>query len=341
MNRDPTEQTEDLTKSPTAGQAAVGAKASHSKSHAASIRPELSAYFGETKVSPPRFLKALKVAKIDRFDQVDEARALELMSANDNDGDRLWGLLSQARVPEALERWIWKTIPERLRSVVGEGVDLNDGDSASILRGVREALAPDLRSKEKGRARRAENWLRIAVCWLVARRALDQWQVVDQLRPLFFGRQSDSIRAAAGVLQRGRSSEFRQAIAIGGLADSIIAGARKERDTQAQIASDLRQEIAALRQRLESTEAALSTANADLADKISALDAARVDLDVERHHRGHDLSDTKARQNVLLRGRIAPLLSDAIDALEIEPSAPNVALKRLKNVVGLINEESQ
>lgn len=341
MNRDSAGKNQDSTKSAAASQAPAAAEASRTKNSGASISPELCAYFGETKVSPPKFLKALRVAKLDRFDQVDEARAFELLSANDPDGDRLWALMSQARVPEALERWIWKTVPERLRLVVGVGVDLRDGDAASILKGVREVLAPELRANEKGRSKRAENWLRIAVCWLVARRALDQWQVVEQLRPLFFGRQSDSIRAAARVLQRGRSSEFRQAIAIGGLADAVVGGARKERDTQTQIASDLRQEIVALRQRLESTQLELSAATADLASKISALDSCRADLDVERHHRGHDLSEAKAKHKVLLRGRLAPLLSDAIDALEIDPPAPNVALKRLKNVVALINEEIQ
>ena len=53
---------------------------------------------------------------------------------------------------------------------------------------------------------------------------------------------------------------------------------------------------------------------------------------------GHDLSETKAEQRVLLRERVAPLLSDAIDALEIDPAAPHIALKRLKTVLSIIDE---
>jgi hypothetical protein len=61
-------------------------------------------------------------------------------------------------------------------------------------------------------------------------------------------------------------------------------------------------------------------------------------LETERHHWGHDLSETKAGQRVLLRERVAPLLSDAIDALEIDPAAPQIALKRLKTVLSIIEE---
>ena len=341
MNHEPGRKNQKDADPKTASETSVGAQSLAASEPTTDIAPELSTYFGEPKVSPQKFLKALRTSKVGRFGQADEVRALELMRSADADGDRLWALMSQVRVPEALERWIWKIVPERLRHILGEDLDLNDGDTTSIFKSVRASLAPELRSGDKARVRRAETWLRIAICWLIARRSLDQWQVIEQLRPLFFGRQADSIRAAAKVLQRGRSSEFRQAIAVGGLADSVVANARSERDIQTQIASDLRQEILVLRQRLDGTQSELERTTAHLASATRTLDSVRAELDIERHHRGHELAETKAKQKALLRGRLAPLLSDAIDALEIEPPAPHVALKRLKNVVALIDEESQ
>ena len=48
--------------------------------------------------------------------------------------------------------------------------------------------------------------------------------------------------------------------------------------------------------------------------------------------------ETLARHHVLLNERIAPLLSDAIDALEIEPPVPHLSLRRIKSVLKIIKD---
>ena len=45
---------------------------------------------------------------------------------------------------------------------------------------------------------------------------------------------------------------------------------------------------------------------------------------VDNQHNGHDLSRVIAEHNVLLMGRVFPLLSDAIDALEIFPAEKGI-----------------
>ena len=93
-------------------------------------------------------------------------------------------------------------------------------------------------------------------------------------------------------------------------------------------------------QPLITLEADLAALRADLARKEAALKSVETQLENERHHWGHDLSETKAGQRILLGERVAPLLSDAIDALEIEPPAQSVALKRIKAVLKVIDEAS-
>jgi len=73
---------------------------------------------------------------------------------------------------------------------------------------------------------------------------------------------------------------------------------------------------------------------------IEALQAELTALRIERHHWGYDMSETKAQHRMLLNERVAPLLADAIDALEIDPPAPSVALKRVKAVLKVINLQS-
>ncbi len=55
------------------------------------------------------------------------------------------------------------------------------------------------------------------------------------------------------------------------------------------------------------------------------------------------MTSQKSRLNneFLLRERVVPLLSDAVDALEIEPPAPHIALKRLKAVLSIIGGAKQ
>lgn len=74
-------------------------------------------------------------------------------------------------------------------------------------------------------------------------------------------------------------------------------------------------------------------------DEIKAqLAALQTQLEVERQHSGHDLCEAKAKYRVLLNERIAPLLSDAIDALEIDPPAPEISLRRMRAVLSLIKK---
>ena len=62
---------------------------------------------------------------------------------------------------------------------------------------------------------------------------------------------------------------------------------------------------------------------------------------VDNQHNGHDLSRVIAEHNVLLMGRVFPLLSDAIDALEILPAEKGIALRRLRAVLSLIRDASK
>jgi hypothetical protein len=59
-------------------------------------------------------------------------------------------------------------------------------------------------------------------------------------------------------------------------------------------------------------------------------------LRIERQINGFDMCEVKAENRTLLRQRILPLVMDAIDSLEIDPAAPQVALSRLQRIARLI-----
>jgi hypothetical protein len=63
-------------------------------------------------------------------------------------------------------------------------------------------------------------------------------------------------------------------------------------------------------------------------------------LEIERHHRGHEMAEMLGRKYYLLNVRIAPLLEDAIDALEIDPPVPHLSLRRIKSVLKIIEDHN-
>jgi hypothetical protein len=285
------------------------------------------------------FVKALRKSTVRQFTEKDTMHALAIMGDSDPYGQRLWALMSQSKLPEAVDRWIWQAAQYRLRAVVGADFDPMHHDSSIVLHQLVESLAPRLASKQNIERKAAENWLRIGTSWLMEKRSLDAWTVAETLRPLFYRKGADAMRSGTRTIRYGRPAEFKQAVAISGLAHSIIEAASRERDAEKRSADAVRQELEEATLKMEEMISELSI----LRDELSAEKNQRLDtetqLENERQHWGHDLSEIKARHRTLLRTKVAPMLTDAVDALEIETPAPQIAINRLKAVIAMIKEE--
>ena len=128
------------------------------------------------------------------------------------------------------------------------------------------------------------------------------------------------------------------AAALAALGHQMVKAAKDEQIREKNISSDLRHRLDDANEKNENLLSKLEDAKKTISDqecKITQLDHT---LATERYHWGHDLTETKAEQRVLLGEKLGPLLSDAIDALEIEPAAPGVALRRVKAALSAIEE---
>lgn len=301
------------------------------------ISPTLCTFFSDSKVSASTFFKSLQAQQIKRFAQDDESQATDLMAKNDPDGDRLWALMSQSSLPGAIDRWIWRAAQDRLRVAIGADFDPLEQDTARILRVLRDSLSARIGTKDIKASKAAENWLRIGICWLVGKRALSPWTIAEDMQSALFQEKRDALKVSARALQKGRFSEFKVAIAMAVLGQTMVDTARVERDVEKRSANALRDDLVGARSTIETLRSEVASLSAALAQESEARRSAEGQLQAERQHWGHDLSETKAEQRLLLGERVAPLLSDAIDALEIEPQAPHVALKRLKAILSIID----
>ncbi len=308
----------------------------HGEQESSPLAPPTLSEFISEKQSPAVLFKAIKQNRTKRFTQADEDHAITLMKDHDRDGERLWSLMSQVKLPDAVDRWVWRAAQERLSAELGGVFDPLETDAGRVLKALKEAVSAHINSEQKEERKQAENWLRIGVCWLVAKRSLAPWLVAEALLPTFYPEKQSARKASARVLQRGQSKEFKAAIAMAGLGQAMVEHAQTERDQQAKTANSLRHQLSDERIKIEDLNHQISALSSQLEQALQAQNAAKAQLDAERQHWGHDLSETKAEQRVLLAERVAPLLSDARDALEIEPPAPQVAIKRLKAVISII-----
>jgi len=302
------------------------------------ISPTISGYFREPKVTVPGFFKVLRSLDIKRFAQSDEALAVDLMEKMDPTGERLWGLMSQGSLPDSVDRWIWGAAQQRLKSVLGEVFDPQDNDADRILKSLRDKLALIVKSEHKIESKSAENWLRLGICWLVEKRSLAPWGIAERMLPYMFVDPAAAARISKRALQRGKPSEFRLAIAIAGLGQDMVKAAQSERDSERISAAELRHRLADARSTIEHLHTDAQALRIELEQKVTSLAALEAQLAAERQHWGHDLTETKAKQRVLLGERVSPLLSDAVDALEIDPPLPGLALERLKDVLSFIEK---
>ena len=305
------------------------------------ILPTLTGYFEESRASPTAFFKVLRKNNVRRFRSSDQEAAAKLMISLDPEGKRLWALMSQSSLPNAVDTWIWVATQDRLKEQLGDSFDPEDRNAKRVFTSILTNLSPGLRSERKEDNRRVEAWLRIGICWLMERRSLKAWSIADGLRPILFSELKLASRLAYRSIQKGKIGQLRLAVAIAGLGTETIKAAEQERDRE-------RHGSTHLRQRLEEAQAAVARLQTELGDakkKIieheSTISESERTLSAERHHWGHDLTETKAKQKVLLGERLGPLLEDAVDALEIDPPAPSIALRRVKSALTIIREAKE
>lgn len=305
------------------------------------IEPTLEGYFRETRISPSAFFKILRKNRVKRFQTADQDAVQEIMATQDPEAERLWALMSQSSMPEAVHAWIWRAAQSRLTEQLGDAFDPRNHDAVHIFKTVLNVIEPRLHAERKEDRKRAEIFLRLAICWLIEERSLKAWQIAERLRHVFFSDMDAASRVARRAVQKGKSRELRLAVAMAGLGDQMVKIADEGRARQTIIAADLRHRLEDSMGMVEALKSDLEDARKTIADLEATIAKQEQTHAAERQHWGHDLTEARAKQKVLLGERLSPLLGDAIDALEIEPPAPGTALRRVRAAFAAIEEAKE
>jgi hypothetical protein len=312
------------------GQAGSPPAAKSELTEALPASPTLSGYFLERKVSAPEFLRTLKAKRITRFEQDDYATAERLIEKEDPDGERLWRLISQASLPEATRSWVWNVTRGRLAALIGPGSDLDNIRPVELLDQVRKVLR-----------RVPTPWVRIIVSYLIQRRGIDAGQVLNCLGTVAHKADSSANPLLAKALRSGSQAEFNLAVAVGFMSNKTLQDVERER---ARLADD----VSSLRRQIQTGEAMNAALNENISRanekgvKLSArIESLQEQLEMERRHWRFDNAQLEKKNKSVLSDRIKPLVSDAIDALEIVPPVPAIALNRMQKIASIVDETSQ
>jgi len=304
----------------------------------ANVMPTLSTYFGTPPVSVPAFLKAMKTEKITRFSDTDIANASSMIVEHDSDGARLLALTSQPTLPEAIDRCIWPLVQSKLKSEIPSAFDTAEIDASSTFRLLYEGLTPSILSTEKRRRQKGETLLRLGLRWLLLKRSLDPWTVLEHLGPTFYKDAPAIIRAARRVVGRGKIGDIKLAIGIAALAQDKVRSARGQRDEEAQRTFRLQAQLNESQARLRELKSMLESSERERDQLTAKLLATEQQLVEVQQHAGHDYNAIRSQHRILLVEKIRPLLNDAVDALEIVPPAPTIAINRIKAALSAVDE---
>ena len=317
-----------------------GASASNSnvvRQPATGVGSLLTEYAGEKKVRTASLMKGMRSAG-GELEEAEYVSALELMRKNDSEGERLWALMSQARLPKPLRTWVWSAAKAQLSRVFGSEVDFAKQAPEELVELTRKRFPTLVSAKDKSEKRIRTYSLRIVVSALLNFYRLDPWDVIGLYGALVCKNENSAKEVIASGIRAGSSKEFSIAASVG------ILGRRRLVERESEL-ERVRGEKDDLLHRLERS----ATENTELSTEVERLRSQTVDMserlirleeriEMERQHAGYDYSSLKASHAIVLRERLRPLIQDAIDALEIQTPATGIAVRRLKKALLAIEE---
>ena len=305
--------------------------------------PCLSAYYSNSRVKPAAFVRALKTAKISYFHREDVSATKKRLDEWDPTLARTIGLLGKG--PEPVARWVTEVTKESLtRALPGDDSDWHEAAKPLFDRVVRMSVE-HLSSKNKQHRARAQNFLRLVLAWLVDERNLSPTDALLSARKVEEKtRKSNAAslnRDAARLLARATLRQLLDLSSVAALFESVITEEAKERrEVFAQFAG-FKHQISALETELQTKVAELEMANEDRANLTKELANVHKDLRDEKELRALGRTRQAGRFRGFLVARLKQPLSDAFDALGVDPPHVSVAHQRIEMAITAIDHEME
>ncbi|MYC24719.1 MAG: hypothetical protein F4X56_02220 [Gammaproteobacteria bacterium] len=316
-------------------------------SNASVKMPRLSSYYGSPTVQPLAFLrevrtavKAARASKADppSFDVRDAEETLERLAELDPTLVRTVKLLGKD--PHQVRHWVARVTRDAFENSLADCSCDEDSTQGRFERFI-VSSADDLLGTDKRRRERAQNLLRLSLPWLVELQNLK----LEEALPLV-GRakrartKSTDLRRAIGrLLFRVPVPQLMNISLVSAFFEEALADALDARQNALWELSRSRDEQAArireISELRNEIERAVKKRN-ELAERMAVTEA---QLKGQKELRAIDRVQIRGRARSFLIDRLAPLISDARDALEFDPPQIDGARQRLDMVISAIAKE--
>lgn len=295
-------------------------------------RPRLSSYYTDPRITAAAFVRAVRATRIIRFDAEDVYQTRTSLDELDPTLARTVGLLGKG--PEPVARWVTEITKQTLRQALSG--DVSDGYEAAntLFDRVVRMSAEHLAAKDKQRHARAQNLLRLILAWLIEDRNLSPIDALISVRKAKPRKAKSTAvnlnRDAAHLLRRATLKQLIDLSSIAALFETTIAEEAKERRQVFGKFTDLKHRITSLDTELHAKAAELDALKEDRANLTDELSAVQGDLRNEKELRALDRTRQNGRFRRFLAERLKQPLSDALDALEVDPPHVSTARQRIE-----------
>ncbi|WP_244032284.1 hypothetical protein [Methylobacterium sp. E-016] len=302
------------------------------------VEPQLQVYFGKTTLSASAFVKAVAEVKALKFSEDDIAEAERLRLAGDRDHKRLLALAVQPALPPQIDTWLWPTILGIIRTNAPSAFEPFNIEADASFRRLHRELSSALDSDVIEARQPAQVVLQLGLIWMATKRSLDLATTLHTLGDTFATGEKAIGRSVRQALVSGRIADIQRAVAVSKLVGKAAREVAQQRDAEKVLRAAVEERLDGAREEIAELRRTLASLQSEVSDLKERLQASQTELDDSRQHWGHDMVEVKTRQASLLKEKIVPMLGDAVDALEIEPAAPNIALRRIRSVLSSIKE---
>ncbi len=313
------------------------------------LQPTLNAYYSAEKVRPADWLKAIKLSKVSVFSSMDLDATLGSISSLDPVLQKTLQLADAGNAPVIVHRWVDRVTRARLAILIGDDAENLITDETRVGRLLR-AKDFGLRAKDQNQRRYAENLLRLVIAQHLESREILLGPILLLLDERLPNPEKEGIRdrnrEVGEKLFKGSLATAAAMAATYGLAHMQTESVRAERD-RLRVENGRQQRVLGERQAEINR---LIRLQADGEQKIGELTGEIADL--QRRHSEqtqvvhHGVAELRTDVRAFLEGRLQPLLSDALDGVEIALSeigskslALNVAGDRLRALQAALKEE--
>ncbi len=295
------------------------------------IEPQISLYYSDPRIKPLAFCKCVRKAKIKIFDADDMSKAIQELEVADPTLVRTVSLVGKG--PDPINKWIARATKISLDHYM-PGASSNEDMSPNELFGrIVQTLSEHLSDKDKARRTKAQNFLRLALNWLVDERNLKPDDALLSVRKIKSKKApvtNTGVHAATVRLVKiAKLNHLHDLALIANYFEAIVEEKTKDaRQTFAQL-SKLGEDMNLMEMKLNATTSDLEIAKRERIRLSDQLCKVEKQLDEQKKLRELDERTRNGQFRGFLEDRLKPPLSDALDALEFIPPNATAAVQRI------------